>query len=219
MPGRGNSAWLADPADYAYPLYLSDIAALVARLDVETIDWVGTSMGAIIGMLFATLPGAPLRRMVINDVGPFIPKEGLQRIATYVGLDPSFPDVAALETALRMVFASFGPLTDAQWQHMAAHSARRKEDGSIGLAYDPRIAEAFKQGPIADFDMWMQWDKITCPVLVLRGAQSDILRRSDAEAMTQRGPHARLVEFAGMGHAPALMAEDQIATIRDFLLG
>jgi pimeloyl-ACP methyl ester carboxylesterase len=219
MPGRGDSAWLADPADYAYPLYLSDIAALVARLDVETLDWVGTSMGGIIGLLFAALPGAPRRRMVINDVGPFIPKEGLQRIATYVGLDPSFPDVGALETALRMVFASFGPLTDAQWQHMAAHSARRKEDGSIGLAYDPRIAEAFKQGPIADFDLWMQWDKITCPVLVLRGAQSDILRRSDAEAMTQRGPHARLVEFAGMGHAPALMAEDQIAIIRDFLLG
>lgn len=219
MPGRGKSAWLDDSADYDYPVYLSDVAALIARLDTETVDWVGTSMGGIIAMLFAALPGAPLRRLVINDVGPFIPKEGLQRIASYVGLDPSFPDLAALEAALRIVFAPFGPLTAAQWHAMAAHSARRKPDGTIGLAYDPKIAERFKQDPTKDFDLWTQWDKIACPVLVLRGAQSDILRRSDAEAMTQRGPRARLVEFAGIGHAPALLEEDQIAVIRDFLLG
>lgn len=219
MPGRGNSAWLDDPADYAYPLYLSDIAALIARLEVETVDWVGTSMGGIIAMLFAALPGAPLRRLIINDVGPLLPKEGLQRIAAYVGLDPSFPDLAALEATLRFVFVSFGPLSDDQWHHMAVHSARRKEDGSLGLAYDPKIAEPFKKGPIEDVDLWTQWDKIACPVLVLRGAQSDILRRSDAETMTQRGPRARLIEFSGVGHAPALMAEDQIAAIRDFLLG
>ncbi len=219
MPGRGKSMWLSDSADYAYSLYLSDITALIARLDVETVDWIGTSMGGIIAMLFAALPGAPLRRLVLNDVGPLIPKEGLERIAGYVGHDQSFSDLAALETALRAVLAPYGPLSDAQWRHLATYMARRKPDGTIGLAYDPQIGDRFKTGPIEDVDMWTQWDKITCPVLVLRGAQSDILRRSDAEAMTQRGPRARLVEFPGIGHAPALMAEDQIAIVRDFLLG
>jgi pimeloyl-ACP methyl ester carboxylesterase len=219
MPGRGQSEWLTDPADYNYAIYLADLAALIARLDVGTVDWVGTSMGGIIGMLFAALPGAPVRRLVINDVGALIPKEGLERIATYVGLDPSFPDLAALEAALRRGFASFGPLSDAQWRHLATYSARRKPDGSLGLAYDPKIADAFKQGAIADVDLWQSWDAIKCPSFILRGAQSDILRRGDAEAMTQRGPRARLVEFPGIGHAPALMADDQIAVIRDFLLG
>lgn len=219
MPGRGRSEWLGMAADYASSIYLGDMAALIARLDVESVDWVGTSMGGNIGMLIAAMPGTPLRRLVINDVGPFIAKEGLERIGAYVGLDPSFPDLAALEAALRLIHAPFGPLTDAQWHQLAVHSARQKPDGSFGLAYDPKIAEPFKQDPINDVDLWPSWDAIRCKTLVLRGEQSDILRRSDAEAMTQRGPHAQLVEFAGIGHAPSLMADDQIAIIRDFLLG
>jgi len=219
MPGRGDSEWLAHGADYDNPLYLADIAALTARLDVERVDWVGTSMGGIIGMLLAAMPGAPIRRMVINDVGPVIPKDGLQRIADYVGLDPKFPDLAALGAMLRFVHAPFGPLTDEQWHKMAEQSSRRLPDGSYALHYDPKIAEPFKAMTGKDVEFWDQWDKITCPVLLLRGAQSDILRRSDAEAMTQRGPRARLIEFAGIGHAPALLVEDQIAAVRDFLLG
>lgn len=219
MPGRGKSAWLSDPADYGYALYLADVAALIARLDVEEVDWVGTSMGGIIGMLLAAQPGAPIRRLVINDIGPLIAKEGLERIATYVGLDPSFPDAAALEAALRTLAASFGPLSDAQWRHLASISTRPKPDGTVGFAYDPRIGDAFRAAPAADVDLWPQYDAIRCPTLVLRGAQSDLLRQADAEAMTRRGPQARLVEFAGIGHAPALMAPDQIAIIRDFLLG
>jgi pimeloyl-ACP methyl ester carboxylesterase len=219
MPGRGNSDWLSDAADYGYPIYLGDIAALIARLDVERVDWLGTSMGGIIGMLFATLPKAPLGKLVINDVGPLVPKAGLERIAAYVGLDPSFPNLKAFEQTLRQVHAPFGPLSDAQWRHLAEHSSRRKPDGSIGSNYDPKIAEAFKHGPVGDVDLWASWDAIACPILVLRGAQSDILLKDIAEAMTRRGPRARLVEFAGIGHAPALMAEDQIAAIRDFLLG
>ena len=219
MPGRGKSEWLADGMDYDNPVYLGDIAALIARLDVESIDWVGTSMGGIIGMLFAGIPSTPIRRLAINDVGPVVPKEGLKRIADYVGLDPSFSDLAALEAALRFIHAPFGPLSDAQWHDMAAYSARRKADGQLGLAYDPKIAVPFQQIAQEDLDLWTQWEKISCPVLVLRGAQSDILRRSDAEAMTQRGPRARLVEFAGIGHAPALLEDDQIGVVRDFLLG
>lgn len=219
MPGRGKSEWLGVAGDYGYPVYLGDITALIARLDAPRVDWIGTSMGGIIGMLFASLPNTPIGKLVINDVGALVPKAGIERIAAYTGLDPSFPDLAAFEAALRRVHAPFGPLSDVQWQHMATHSARRKPDGSIGFNYDPKIAEAFKQGPIADVALWPSWDAIKAPVLVLRGTQSDILLADDAAAMTQRGPRAKLIEFAGIGHAPALMADDQIAAIRDFLIG
>lgn len=219
FPGRGQSPWLQDPADYGYPLYLADMAALFARLDVAEIDWVGTSMGGLVGMLLAAQSGSPIRRLVINDIGPLIAKEGLARIGSYVGRDPSFRDAGELEATLRQVAASFGPLSDAQWRHLAAISTRHKPDGSLGFAYDPRIGDAFRDAPAEDIDLWSQWDGISCPTLVLRGAQSDLLRPADAAAMTQRGPKARLVEFPGIGHAPALMADDQIAVIRDFLLG
>jgi pimeloyl-ACP methyl ester carboxylesterase len=219
MPGRGQSEWLSHPEDYGYPLYLADMAALIARLDVETVDWVGTSMGGLIGMMLASQGGTPIRRMVINDVGPLIAKEGLARIGSYVGQDPSFRDPAALEAALRSIAGSFGPLTDAQWCHLAGISARQKADGSLGFAYDPHIADAFRDAPAEDVDLWAVWDAIRCPTLVIRGAQSDVLRPEDAAAMTQRGPRARLVELPGIGHAPALMADDQIGLIRDFLLG
>ena len=219
MPGRGQSEWLKEPADYGYPVYLADTAALIARLGVERLDLVGTSMGGIIGMFLASMPGSPIGRLVINDVGPLIAKEGVARIGTYVGEDPSFADLAGLEAALRVRAASFGPLSDAQWRHLATISARTKPDGALGFAYDAHIADAFRAAPAADIDLWPQWDAIRCPTLVLRGAQSDLLRVEDAQAMTRRGPKAGLVEFSGVGHAPALMAADQIAAIRDFLLG
>ena len=216
--GRGKSDWLADPADYAYPVYLADMAALIARLDVEEVDWVGTSMGGLIGMMLAASPKAPIRRMVINDIGPLIAKEGLARIASYVGRDPSFGDIAEIEATLRVIAASFGPLSDAQWRHLATHSAQQKPDGSLGFAYDPHIGDAFRATEPADLDLWSTWDRVRCQTLVIRGAESDLLRRGDAEAMTQRGPRARLIELPGIGHAPALMAQDQIAAISDFLL-
>jgi len=217
FPGRGQSPWLADSADYNYALYLADMAALIARLDCDAVDWVGTSMGGLVGLLLAAQPETPIRRFVINDIGPLIAKEGLERIASYVGRDPSFRDGAELEATLRQVAASFGPLTDAQWRHLAEISTRQKPDGMVGFAYDPAIGDAFRAAPAQDVDLWPQWDKIACPTLVLRGAQSDLLRPDDATAMTRRGPKAKLVEFPGIGHAPALMAEDQIAVIRDFL--
>jgi pimeloyl-ACP methyl ester carboxylesterase len=216
--GRGRSEWLRHPGDYGYPLYLADMAALIARLDVAEIDLVGTSMGGLIGMMLAAQPGTPIRRLVVNDIGPLIAKEGLLRIASYVGADPVFADLAALEAYLRKVSASFGALSDAQWRHLAEHGARRRADGTLGRAYDPAIAEAFK-GVAGDIDLWPVWDAITCPTLVLRGAESDLLRAGDAAAMTRRGPRARLVEFPGIGHAPALMDGAQIAVIEDFLAG
>ena len=218
MPGRGRSEWLTVAAEYSYPLYMSDAAALIARLDADKVDWLGTSMGGLIGMMLASRPGSPIRKLALNDIGPYLSKVGLERIGGYVGLDPTFPSLDALEAAVRETYASFGPLTDAQFRKLARDSARQKPDGGWGLAYDPKIAEAFKQGPIEDFNIWPVWDAIRCPTLVLRGAVSDLLSHEAAEEMTRRGPKAKLIELPGIGHAPALVGEDQIGIVRDFLL-
>ncbi len=217
FPGRGQSQWLLVPQDYAYPVYLGDMAALLARLGTEGVDWVGTSMGGLVGLMLAAQPGTPIRRLVLNDVGPFLPKAALERIAAYVGGDPRFPDLAALEAHLRRVHAPFGPLTDAQWRHLAEQSARRLPDGALALHYDPAIAEAFRAAPAQDVNLWPLWDQIRCPVLVLRGAESDVLLRETAEEMGRRGPRARLVEFGGVGHAPALLDPGQREVVRDWL--
>ena len=222
MPGRGRSDWLNDSDGYGFPLYLSVAAALCARLDVAAIDWIGTSMGGLIGMFFAGLPRSPVRRLVMNDVGPFVPKAGLERIGATVGTDPSFSSRDELERYLRTTYAAFGPLSDAQWRHLAAYSSRTRTDGRLGLAYDPRLGEAFRPGaptgPVKDLDLWPFYDRLRCPTLVFRGANSDVLLPADAAAMAQRGPRAQVIEFPGIGHAPALMATDQIGAIRDFLL-
>ena len=221
LPGRGRSDWLDDAKSYSFPYYLAVLGALFARLDVPAVHWVGTSLGGIIGMLFAALPKAPVRRLVLNDIGPLIAKEGLARIGEAVGRDPGFANRQELEAYLRNAHGGFGPLSEDQWRHLSAHAGRTRGDGRLGLAYDPKIGEAFRsasaEGAPADVDFWQFYDQIRCPTLVLRGTQSDILRAADAAAMRERGPHAELVEFAGIGHAPALMADDQIAAIRDFL--
>jgi pimeloyl-ACP methyl ester carboxylesterase len=218
MPGRGRSEWLTVASEYNYPLYVADCAALIARLDVGTVDWLGTSMGGLIGMMLAATPGTPIRKLALNDIGPYLSKEGLERIASYVGLDPTFPSLEAFEAALRKLAAPFGSLTDEQWRKMARDMTRQKPGGGWGYAYDPAISEAFNAAPVKDVDMWPQWEAIRCPVLTLRGAQSDLLTRQAAEEMTRRGPKTKLVEFPGIGHAPALLSEDQIAAVRDFLL-
>lgn len=214
--GRGRSDWLRDPAHYAYPQYCADMNALIARLDVAELDWVGTSMGGLIGMTLAAQPGTPIRRLVVNDVGPFVPKAALLRISDYVGLDNRFSSLAAVETHLRKVLAPFGPLTDAQWQHLVAHGHRQRPDGTFGLAYDPAIAINVKMA-VQDWDLWPVWDRIGVPTLLFRGADSDLLLPQTAEEMTQRGPRAKLVTWPGLGHAPALMAPDQIGQIEAWL--
>jgi pimeloyl-ACP methyl ester carboxylesterase len=216
--GRGKSDWLRDPVHYGYPQYCADMSALIARLDVTDLDWIGTSMGGLIGMTLAAQAGTPIRRLVINDVGPFVPKAALLRIADYVGLDNRFSSLAAVETHLRKVLAPFGPLTDAQWQHLVAFGHRLRPDGTYGLAYDPAIAVNVKMA-VQDWNLWPLWDKVVAPTLVLRGADSDLLTAETAAEMTQRGPKAQLVTWAGMGHAPALMAPEQIDQIKEWLTG
>lgn len=218
VAGRGRSSWLTHKEDYGYPLYCADMAALIARSGAQTIDWVGTSMGGLIGMLLAAQPNNPIRRLVINDVGPFIPRASLERIARYVGHDPRYDSFADFEMYVRTVSAPFGALTDAQWRHLAETSARQFDDGKWGLVYDPGIAMPFRDA-INDVSLWNFWDMVRCPTLLLRGADSDVLLHDTAREMTRRGPEAKLVEFEGIGHAPMLMARDQIDAVRKFLLG
>jgi pimeloyl-ACP methyl ester carboxylesterase len=221
--GRGQSDWLARKEDYAYPQYLSDMTALIARATDglgpdARIDWVGTSMGGLIGMVLAAQPHHPIRRMVVNDIGPFVPKEALERLALYVGKSPRFASPEDAERYVRTVSAPFGPLTDAQWRHLTEHNTRRESDGYWVMNYDPGIAMPFAHPPLEDISLWPLWDRIDCPVLALRGMESDVLLRTSAEEMTRRGPRARLIELAGIGHAPALMAPEQVEAVCRFLL-
>ncbi|MDG4550902.1 MAG: alpha/beta hydrolase [Candidatus Contendobacter sp.] len=219
--GRGRSEWLADKSDYTYPLYVNDMAMLLARIDAERIDWVGTSMGGLIGIYLASYPGSPIHKLLVNDVGPFIPAAGLKRVAAYLSQEHVYDSFEEMSRALRAFAATFGNLTDEQWRHMLIHNSRQLEDGRYTTGYDPGIVEIFKKlviDDIKDIDLWPLWDAIRCPALVLRGVYSDVLTHADAIAMTERGPRARLIEFPGMGHAPALMADDQIAVVRDWLL-
>jgi pimeloyl-ACP methyl ester carboxylesterase len=219
VAGRGDSEWLADPMLYQLPQYVSDMVTLIARLDVENVHWLGTSMGGLIGMALAAQPGTPVQKLVINDAGPVVSKVSLERIATYVGMAPVFPDIVTAEKYIRAVSVTFGPHTDAEWRFLTEVVLRKNADGSLRLHYDPKLAEPFRANmPEKDLELWPLWDAIRCPTLVLRGAQSDLLTRDTCDKMAGRGPKAKVIEIAGVGHAPTLMHEDQINIVRDFLL-
>jgi pimeloyl-ACP methyl ester carboxylesterase len=216
VAGRGRSQWLLDPLHYGYPQYIADMTALLAQLGLARVDWIGTSMGGLIGMFLAAAPNSPVRTLVMNDVGPVLSRAALERIADYVGTDARFSSLAELEAHLRRIHAPFGPLTDSQWRHLALHGHRFNADGSYGLAYDPRIAANVKLG-VQDWDFWPVWDAVIAPSLVLHGAQSDILSADTADAMSNRGPKAALASFDGIGHAPALMSREQIGVVTRWL--
>ena len=218
MPGRGKSDWLADPNDYVFPTYLTTLTALLARSGAERVGWVGTSMGGLLGMTIAAQPGSPISRLVVNDVGPAIEPAALERIRGYFGLDPTFASYDEIVRYIRTVSAPFGPLTDAQWDHMTRTNVRERPDGRWGLAYDPGIAVPFRT-TAAPPNLWGLWDAIRCPTLVLRGAQSDLLSAGTAAQMAARGPKPAIVEFEGVGHAPALLSVEQIAPVVRFLAG
>jgi pimeloyl-ACP methyl ester carboxylesterase len=216
MPGRGRSEWLADPNDYGFPTYLGTLTALIAASGAETVDWVGTSMGGLLGMVLAAQKGTPLARLVVNDVGPAIEPASLERIGTYVGQDPTFASYDEIDRYVRAISATFGPHDDALWAHLVGTVVGQRADGRWGFVYDPGIAVPFRANP-APADLWGLWDAIRCPTLVLRGAQSDLLSRETAAAMTARGPKATLIEFAGVGHAPTLLVPEQIRPVVEFL--
>lgn len=214
IPGRGISGWLPSGALYAVPTYIAALRPMLTELGEY--DWVGTSMGGLIGMGIASIPGVSLKRMVLNDIGPFVPVASLERIRDYLQEVPVFDDMAALEAHIRRVHAPFGPLTDAQWAHLARYSARVTPGGKFILHYDPAIVEPMA-GPLADVDLWALWEFCAQrPVLVLRGESSDLLLPETAARMGEH-ENVRVETIAGCGHAPALMDPAQIGLIADFL--
>ena len=221
--GRGRSDRLADPMGYAIPNYVADMVTLVARLDVAQVDWVGTSMGGLIGLGLASLPGSPVRRLVLNDIGPVIQPDAMRRIGAYLGLPAHWRTVEEAADALLAISQGFGPHTREQW--LALTRAQLAADGDgYKPHYDPAIAVPFRAitpelAAAGEAMLWQSYDRLACPTLLLRGADSDVLSHETAAAMTQRGPRARLHEFAGIGHAPTLVQADQRAVVRDFLLG
>lgn len=230
--GRGQSDWLQDPQAYQLPTYASDMLALLAQVQAQapitTLDWLGTSMGGLIGMVLLGTPGLPLpvpvRRLVLNDIGPTLNVAALERIASYLGKTGRFDTLQQAADAMSIISKSFGPHTPAQWLALSKHMVRPLETGqpALTLHYDPALAAAFstftaESAAAGEAALWALYDQITAQTLLLRGAESDLLSAATAQAMAQRGPHARLVEFAGVGHAPTCVAADQIATVVDFL--
>ena len=221
--GRGQSDWLADAAGYGIPTYVADMVTLVARLGVSQVDWVGTSMGGLIGLSLASLPGNPVRRLVLNDIGPTLDAAGLQRIGTYVGQPAHWATLDEAADALWSISQGFGPHSRAQWLALTRPQLRA-EGAGYKPHYDPAIGTAMRQitpamAAAGEAALWQAYDRITAPTLLLRGQDSDLLTPATAQAMGARGPMAGCVEFAGVGHAPTLVQADQRAVVRRFLLG
>jgi pimeloyl-ACP methyl ester carboxylesterase len=225
--GRGRSDWLRNPQLYVLPQYVSDIVTLLARVlpdEHQQVDWFGTSMGGLIGMGLASLPGNPIRKLVLNDIGPVLAPQALQRIGDYVGQDLRFDSFEAGAKFVRDVSVSFGAHTDEEWHKLAADVLRKDKDGKWVRHYDMGLALPFRsatpESAAADQTMlWAAYDAITCPTLLVRGADSDLLSPETARLMTQRGPKAQLVEIPTVGHAPTFIHDDQIHIAKQFLLG
>ena len=229
--GRGRSDWLTDPMGYALPTYVGDMVHLLhdlhSRAAVATLDWVGTSMGGLIGMGIAGSPGlplpAPVRSLVLNDVGPAIEYAALQRIGTYLGKTGRFENVQQAADAMWAVSQGFGPHTPEEWLALSQPMVKPLAEGGITLHYDPAIAVPFRShdekavvaGTAA---LWQLYDGIRARTLVLRGAESDLLSRATVTEMARRGPKPQVIEFPGVGHAPTLIARAQVEAVATFLL-
>jgi pimeloyl-ACP methyl ester carboxylesterase len=221
--GRGRSDLLADPRHYVVPQYVADMVTLIARLGVDQVDWVGTSMGGLIGIMLAGQPGTPIARLVINDVGPRLDAAAITRISEYVGVPVSFASIDEGVDYISKVAAPFGLKRPEDWRELIEPGLRR-EGNRWTLHYDKRIAVPFKSvTPEAAAEgeraMWHFYDQIRGPTLVIRGESSDLLTHATLEEMAGRGPRPATAEVKGVGHAPTFMHENEIAIVRDFLLG
>ncbi|MBN3826824.1 alpha/beta hydrolase [Burkholderia sp. Ac-20384] len=221
--GRGQSDWLADPRLYAIPQYVADMVTLIARLDVESVDWFGTSMGGLIGMAFAGLPGSPLRRMIVNDVGPRIEPDSLTRIGEYLGVQPRFATRQEGIDYLTSLSLPFGALTADEWREINGPLLRELLEGGWTIRYDPRISEPFKAttpelAALGEAALWHAIETTNASLLVVRGETSDLLSRETVADMVRRGRHVTHAEIPGAGHAPAFIDASQIALARRFFV-
>ena len=218
VAGRGESDWLA-PLSYNFPQFLSDFRSLLAHAGVNEVDWVGTSMGGLLGLLLAAESTSPVRSLVMNDVGAFLPADALARIARNLHAPERFATLAEVEAHLRHTHRDWGAIDDAQWTHLVRHGARRSDDG-WRLHYDPQIARVVQPLPfVSGLYFWNSWYHVRCPVLLMRGESSEVFPASVAATMLEAKPQAELVEVAGAGHAPALMSPAEIATVAQFVAG
>lgn len=218
--GRGESDWLKNPLHYTYEQYIADMNALISRTRATQVDWVGTSMGGLIGMILASMPNSPIRRLVLNDVGPQISVKALTRLSKYAGQDPDFASMEEAKQYFKIIYADFGTLSDAEWQQITEHSVREIAPGKFVSKVDHGVKRsqaksqlAWKlllnphkalEGTFFDVDLWEIWRKVTCPVLVIHGARSDILVSSTIEKMQRTHRDIDVFEVADAGHAPAL---------------
>lgn len=224
--GRGLSQWSPDPTnEYTLEFYARIAADLFEHLGIEAAHWVGTSMGGAIGAvcaagIFQPQLKARIRSLVLNDNAPRLADAALQRIRSYAGSPPAFDTMAQLEAFFRQVYQPFGWLSDQQWRRLAETSMRRLPDGRVTPHYDPAMVRQFIDHP-RDYDLWQHYDQLRIPVLMLRGAESDLVLRDATEEMLRRGPGAlgltRVVEIAGVGHAPALNVPDQLELVASFI--
>ncbi len=223
MPGRGKSDWLASPQNYNYDTYLADVIALLDSRKIKQVDWLGTSMGGILGMRVAAERPALIHKLVLNDIGAVIPLAGLKRINDYVGFNTMFSDRAEAETYLKQIHASFGITQEEHWQHLTEYSFTQLSNGEFQLAYDPGILDplrdpAKKLTLEADTQLWPWWDAVQCPVLVIRGENSDILLPETVDEMVVRRPNTAVLTIPQVGHAPSLMEPNHIQFIKDWLI-
>ena len=218
--GRGESDRLSNPMLYAVPQYVSDIATLVNKLGVSQVDWFGTSMGGLIGMVYASMPKSPIRRMLINDVGPRIEPEAIKRLGSYVGQPFSFADREDALNRLNQICASFGEHTPQEWEIYNGPMLVQK-DGKWIMHYDPDISVPFASvNPImakaGEMAMWHAFKQIHIPMLIVRGGDSDLLSAATVAEMCKVNPYARSIEIPNVGHAPAFVKQEQIALAKEF---
>jgi len=214
--GRGESDWLPPGQLYGIPQYLNDISCLLARLDVEQVDWVGTSMGGIIGMLLAGLPQTPIRRLVLNDIGAFIPQASLQRIATYLG-EKQFGTLEEARGFMQQTYPALRNLSPQQWDHIARHGVRPRQEGGYALHYDPALAQSTAAMSQQAVDLWDSWRAVRCPQMLIWGERSDVLEQQTVTQMREENPAMTLYAVSEMEHAPSLMETDQIEAVRQWL--
>ncbi len=216
--GRGESDSLVDPMGYNTVTYAADMITLIAHLNVPQVDWLGTSMGGMVAMLLAGQPNSPIRRLILNDVGPTLSLEALKRIVGYVGSPYEFADLETARRYVRLIFTPFALKTEADWDALIVSTLKPLPNGGYRFNYDKNISKPLQAALLGtDINLWPMYDRIQCPTLLLHGELSDLLSPTTAQEMTQRGPCATLKTVAGVGHAPMLMSDDQIALVRDFL--